>query len=286
MELGDVIGFSGGIKKQEGVLSDNGKSIVLWRNFTNRLEEMHWITPEELEKLKNEREQVDAPLSPYKIQPEYQGKFLWLSGHPGAGKSTTAQFLGRNLGYVYYEGDCFLSHCNPYIPCDEKLNSSKQQMHQAALKVISKERIDAVSSGMKYYTAFFKGQKVDSKDGIHLYEGMCKAIAAERKRLGGDWVVAHTVPTRDFRDVIKRILGSELILVILIMTKDAIMERIQARRGEKVDVMLPFYDMYEPAGENEVRVINVTITPNMTPEDVSLKVIEQVKVLHSGSKSL
>ena len=41
---------------------------------------------------------MEAPPGPYKIQPEVQGKLVLLTGAPGAGKSTTAQLLGRMKG--------------------------------------------------------------------------------------------------------------------------------------------------------------------------------------------
>ena len=41
---------------------------------------------------------ISAPPGPYTVQPEVKGKFLWLTGSPGMGKSTTAQLLGRNKG--------------------------------------------------------------------------------------------------------------------------------------------------------------------------------------------
>ena len=36
-------------------------------------------------------------------------------GPPGAGKSTSAQLLGRNHGFIYYEADCFMQLANPFV---------------------------------------------------------------------------------------------------------------------------------------------------------------------------
>ena len=76
---------------------------------------------------------------------------LWLTGSPGAGKSTSAQRLAREKGllnismcgvnnaklstiqgFVYYEGDCFAGLRNPYIPLDVE-NPSLAQIRQKEL---------------------------------------------------------------------------------------------------------------------------------------------------------
>ena len=46
---------------------------------------------------------------------EKPGKVFWLSGAPGAGKSTTCQLLAKKNGYVYYEADSTMKLCNPFI---------------------------------------------------------------------------------------------------------------------------------------------------------------------------
>ena len=60
---------------------------------------------------------------------------IWLSGPPGAGKSTTAQLLGRHDGYVYLEADSMASCLNPFVPTDVE-NPTIAAFRQKALKVI------------------------------------------------------------------------------------------------------------------------------------------------------
>ena len=77
--------------------------------------------------------------------------------------------------------------------------------------------------------------------------------------------------------------GFDLVFVILTMTKDAQMKRIHARHGEGeetkgiVDFLTKICDVYELAGDDEVNAVVVTITPDMTPEDVADAVVERVK---------
>ena len=59
--------------------------------------------------------------------------FLFL-GPPGAGKSTTAQLLGKNHGYAYYEADCFMQLVNPFVDLNVD-NPSLAQNSQTPLSV-------------------------------------------------------------------------------------------------------------------------------------------------------
>ena len=43
------------------------------------------------------------------------GKLVWLSGAPGMGKSTSAQYLAKDHGFVYYEADAFAHLRNPFV---------------------------------------------------------------------------------------------------------------------------------------------------------------------------
>ena len=68
-------------------------------------------------------------------KPEKKGKIYWISGPPGAGKSTTCQLMGRKHGFVYYEADAMMSFVNPFVPLDVE-NPSYAQRFQKPLKVI------------------------------------------------------------------------------------------------------------------------------------------------------
>ena len=46
--------------------------------------------------------------------PLQPGKLIWVVGVSCAGKSTVAQMLAREKGYVYYEADCVTMLCNPF----------------------------------------------------------------------------------------------------------------------------------------------------------------------------
>ena len=97
---------------------------------------MNCLNDEELEVLKESRESKEEPSIPdyIKPQPGKAGKLLWFSGPPGAGKSTTAQLLARNHGYVYYEADCMSIFVNPFIDINTP-EPSMAQMNQKPLKV-------------------------------------------------------------------------------------------------------------------------------------------------------
>ena len=94
---------------------------------------LKWMTDEESAAFEAAKDPIDAPSHPYKEQPGNLGKFLWLTGAPGLGKSTTAQLLARKAGYVYYEGDCFIFFKNPYIPVDAP-EPFKAQVFQKPLR--------------------------------------------------------------------------------------------------------------------------------------------------------
>jgi len=272
--------FSTGMKMY-AVLTENGSKIVL-KSFldSGKLEELTWMSSEELKDLIDSGDSLDAISCPYKIQPENKGKFLWLSGPPGAGKSTSAQLLSRNSGFVYYEGDCTMRDANPYIPSDVE-NPSMAQTRQKHLKGITKEHFEKIGLLKDYYFSLHN-KSPNEELGKTGYKYMAECLKYERQRIGGDWVVAQAVPSRNMREVIRKVLGNDLIFIILSLKRETTLERLIKRHGDgavaktMTDVYMGFEEFYELKGENEENTFEITITKDMNPNIVAEKILEIV----------
>ena len=120
----------------KGILSEDCKTVIYW-GMWNGVDYLKWMSEEDLKKLADDRDHKDTPSCPYKIQPENQGKLVWLSGPPGAGKSTTGQLMSKKAEYVYLEADCTMNFLNPFVPPDVE-NPTIAAFQQKALKVCTK----------------------------------------------------------------------------------------------------------------------------------------------------
>ena len=187
------------------------------------------ITEEEKIELENNFDPIEAPPGPYTVQPDVQGKIIWLSGAPGMGKSTTAQILAREDGYVYYEADCFTKLKNPYIPLDAA-NPSMAQVNQKNLKgpgMKERQALNAIASELS--SAVMMGKEHDIGEANKVYSAMAEDIKREKQRIGGDWAVAHVVMTREARDNLRKILGPQLVFILLTMPSEDRRKRIMSR---------------------------------------------------------
>ena len=77
-------------------------------------------------------------------------------------------------------------------------------------------------------------------------------------------------------------LGADLVFVVLNLTRNCQQKRIEARhtraRGGETSkqvaaVLTKMYGLYEPAGEDEERAYNVSVTEEMTTSDVLQEVL-------------
>jgi len=70
-----------------------------------------------------------------------------------------------------------------------------------------------------------------------MYREMCKDIARERARLGGDWAISTVLDSRSIRDFVRSQLGPELEIVVLEMSLEEQMERIRGRHEGSEDAV-------------------------------------------------
>merc|ERR1719189_3068624 len=160
-------------------------------------------------------------------------------------------------------------------------------MSQKFLKGVPQERIDAISEAEPAMFAMFEGKEYDFESVANWYTFMCKDIAREQKRIGGDFAVAQAVPTRKIRDHIRKEMGSNLIFVVLHMSKEDQMTRIRNRHGDEtmfIDMLANSYKVFEPATQDEPNAIAVDITKDMSRDDVVNKILEMVKDYENKEK--
>ena len=125
-------------------------------------------------------------------------------------------------------------------------------------------------------------------------------VDVQKKRIGGNFAVAHAVNNQEMRECIRQIVP-DVIFITLTLTKETQRKRIkvnlmwghfflltvlkiadfctfqiQDRHGEQAEevikMLTSLFDIYEPPGENERNTYNVEITDEMTPNDVLEKV--------------
>ena len=138
-----------------------------------------------------------------------------------------------------------------------------------------------------------------------ILEVSCKDIIRQRQRLGGDWAVsiiskyqilklimllnvysyfqiAFTVFSQAQRDIIRSIIGNDVIFIILQLTPETNHKRLVNRHGDVTESLKKIIDsmskMFEPAGKDEKNAFDVLITEDMTPDDVAKKVLDILEI--------
>ena len=192
--------------------------------------------------------------------------------------------MGRKHGYVYFEADCVGMFVNPFINLNLE-NPSLQGMKQKPLKGLTKDTIKALENGNELFEAISQGKF----DGIEekfrpTLEVVSKTILKQRKRLGGDWSIALACFSRSQREMLRKILGPDLVFIVLNMTNECQMKRLAGRHGdgqgeEFTGYLTKMFEIYEPAENDEENAYNVKVTEDMTPDDVIQKVLEIVQNL-------
>ena len=62
-------------------------------------------------------------------------------------------------------------------------------------------------------------------------DAAAKDIIKQRKRLGGDWSIAFAVFSRGQRKLLRKLLGKDLVFIVLNMTKECQKKRLESRHA-------------------------------------------------------
>ena len=147
------------------------------------------------------------------------------------GKSTSAQILGRDHGFVYYEADCFGGLKNPYVPLNVD-NPTMAQIHQKTLKGPGEEERKAMMQRvMAVWGDMMAGKDYDKTVMLEYFEHLALDIKREKKRIGGSFAIAMVVFDRMGRDHLRKFLGSDLIFVNLTMSMEERRARVLQRHS-------------------------------------------------------
>jgi len=265
-----------------GILYDEGRQVAM--KGTTGVATLIKITEEELEEILNDCDPIEAPPGEYKIQPEKAGKIVWLSGAPGMGKSTSAQILGRDHGYVYYEADCFGGLKNPYVPLNVD-NPTMAQIRQKNLKGPgAEERKAMIQRVMTVWGDMMAGKEYDKELMMEYFEHLALDIKREKKRIGGNFAIATVVFDRQGRDHLRKFLGSDLIIVNLSMSMEERRARVlQRHSGDEIsaDLMDDFANMMKRIEEGEPNSIQVEVTGSMSRAEVVEEILRQIGELET-----
>merc|ERR1719320_1584549 len=260
-----------------GIVYDGGRFAAL--KGTPVFASLEKITEEELEEIRNDFDQIEAPPGPYKLQPEKPGRIVWLTGSPVMGKSTTAQLLARGHGYVYYEADCFGSLRNPYVPLDVA-DPSMGQMYQKILKGPGmEERLALMKRLGPVWDNLMTGKEYDKEAMLEYYRHLAADIAREKTRIGGDFAIAHVLLSAEVRAAVRQVLGPDLIIIVLTMNSADRRNRILARHSGDVsaaDMLDEFEKLMEGVKEDEQNTIELQVNSKMTRDDVVTEILKKV----------
>ena len=108
---------------------------------------------------------------------------------------------------MYYEADCFAYCKNPYIPLDLAEPSSADVFQKPLVGDGMEERREVCKETQEEFSKVFAGKDhYDREVGRRFSDLLCGDVSNERKRIGGDWVIAGVATmthTRESRDMMR-----------------------------------------------------------------------------------
>ena len=133
----------------------------------------------------------------------------------------------------------------------------------------------AITAFLANQAARFAHITIDRSPTDIFYYLMSKDILKERKRVGENWIVAFAVTKRADRDVIRKVLGDDLIFVVLDISLDLVVERLKGR-GQGEEAIATAHKHYEPAQKDEPNTLSFEIKRGVSREQNAQEVFDLI----------
>ena len=112
------------------------------------------------------------------------------------------------------------------------------------------------------------------------YEAIARYAVQQKQRVGGHFAISYAVFTKRQREVCRKVIGKDLIIIVLKLDKKSqYQDRIQKRHGENMSKKLLDFLVYcekylEDVSDTEENAYQINITEDMTQNDVMERVLK------------
>ena len=118
-----------------------------------------------------------------------------------------------------------------------------------------------------------RGQNYKPEDLYRRFDVQCANIANERRRIGGDWVIASGIYGKELRNRVVENLGPDVVIIGLEIDRDEQRRRLEKRHGDNggyhwwrnFDHWV--YNLFKPIEETEKNAIKIDVSGNSSREE-------------------